>query len=336
MHKTGSSSIQEALQGYDDGTTSYCGFGQKNHSVPLSILFTENPMKSGPVKRRGKNKTWVAQRKALLTEILMREVNDKKTNTVMSGEGLSTNFSAREIKRMLAFLEPHYSEIRITAYIRPVRSFTVSAFQQRVKSGGMTSGNSGLVVPAPNYRKRFGPWVKVAGAERITFSKFDRTLLLNNDIVEDFFNWAGLDTARIEKKAMNETISAEAISLLYCHNKFRGTPTHNQQETNEQKYLIAKFRSIGNSRFSFSDKLMDQLLAQQAEQIDWMEKNTGFGLRDAAKPGDIIIDSEQDIIDLAAQQSEALKAVFSDQQDDLPSFVTANNTLMQALGAPRP
>lgn len=43
MHKTGTSSIQDCLASFDDGTTRYAQFGVANHSIPMTTIFADDP-----------------------------------------------------------------------------------------------------------------------------------------------------------------------------------------------------------------------------------------------------------------------------------------------------
>ena len=43
LHKTGSTSIQKALYGYQDVSTRYACFAEANHSLPMFTIFSKNP-----------------------------------------------------------------------------------------------------------------------------------------------------------------------------------------------------------------------------------------------------------------------------------------------------
>ena len=43
LHKTGSTSIQKALYGYQDVSTRYACFKEANHSIPMFTIFSKNP-----------------------------------------------------------------------------------------------------------------------------------------------------------------------------------------------------------------------------------------------------------------------------------------------------
>lgn len=40
MHKTGSTAIQSAFSGFDDGKTKYADLGYQNHSIPFCTAFS--------------------------------------------------------------------------------------------------------------------------------------------------------------------------------------------------------------------------------------------------------------------------------------------------------
>ncbi len=51
IHKTGSTSIQESLQGFYNDIFYYANLGPSNHSEPIYCLFSENPKRHHLAKR---------------------------------------------------------------------------------------------------------------------------------------------------------------------------------------------------------------------------------------------------------------------------------------------
>lgn len=314
MHKTGSSAIQVALNGYDDGQTSYCDLEYITHTIPLSMVFLSNPAERWISKFKRISPQKVEEIKKRAVENLDREML-RKTNTIFSSEALSLNFTPDEIMAFVSYLEPHYSEIRVIAYVRPALSFAISAFQQRVKGG-----NGEFKMAAPEYHRRFAPWIEVVGKDRISFSKYNRSNLVNNNVIDDICMKTGIDIRRTNKsKGVNETLSAESMAVLYCHNKFVGRPKLNKARGRAYTKLSQNIGKIGNSAFSFSPALMEKTLSEQTDDLNWMEELTGFTVRDPLtdKPDQISIGSEQDIIELANQQAPHLETLLADRISQL-------------------
>lgn len=64
MHKTGSSSIQLALAGFDDGNTTCPDLGYENHSIPFYTAYSENHQKYHIWKRAGLDTAAIEEIKA--------------------------------------------------------------------------------------------------------------------------------------------------------------------------------------------------------------------------------------------------------------------------------
>lgn len=328
MHKTGSSAIQQSLEGFDDGQTSYCDFGHPNHSGPLSILFMDDPKSLYATRRQAKNEKATNVIKARHSHALGVEL-EKSTNTILSAEGLTTNLSHKGIERLLTFLKPHYSDIQVIAYIRPILPFTISAFQQRLK----TVSSGPLALPRPNYRKRFRPWVNLLGENKISFTKYDPSQLVNNDIVEDFCNRVSIDVSDTKQVTANKSMSAEAAAILYCHNRNNNPPNLDRKSVRAHRLLVERVQSIGSSRFSFSPSLFEDLLEKESEDIDWMEKQAKFLLRDFVKETEIVFSSEDDIIALANEQSPKLIALLSEDLDSSGNVQFGNLSITNAMAS---
>lgn len=336
MAKTGTSSIQETLQGYDDGKVAYCGFNTANHGYPVITLFKKDSSGYRVNRNLGRDAAEIARQRQVFDAELRRECEERTSDTIISGEAICNGLDRDEIAAMLDRLRPHYGEIRILAYVRPFLSFTKSSLQQRIKGGRAQDVTMGV----PQYRNRFfGQWVDLLGKDAIEFVKFDRASLYNGDVVEDFCHRTGVDLARCKRVQTNESLPVEGMAALYAYNTFYPRPSGGKAQNRAYHDLIAALAQIGSSKLALTQELVDKLYAQEADDIAWMEEVAGFSLRDEERggPGQHRIGSGRDLLALAGTQVAALQALAPEAplRGKKPARQAANllNAFLAARGA---
>ena len=209
LHKTGSSSIQATLQGYDDGTTRYADLGSPNHSKFFDSAFSDTPKE----RWDDAEKTHRAER---WHKRLLRETTTDRPRLIFSGEAISV-LGPSGVTRMVDFFAPHARQLRVVAYARDPRSYIASSFQQRIKFGV-----SEFRIPQqrPFFRERLSPFFEILGKEAVEVVPFLSFAKTGKDVVEDFCTRAGVTPAQIVRS--NESMSADAIRLIYLWNKGSG------------------------------------------------------------------------------------------------------------------
>jgi len=215
LHKTGSSSIQASLQGYKDGGCFYADLGWPNHSIPLYTAFSQNAYQYHIWTKQGASPERIQGIKQEALRQLEQQLSSPNHNTIIfSGEDLS-HLSQADTYSLVTFLRQRCQRIIAIAYVRDPLDYAASAFQQLVKGGCRQIPHSiGQQIQA-----RVGIWQQALGTENVEIRLFDRNILLNGCVVQDFCDLADLDLAKITLKRRNESLSGAAIKILFHLNQ---------------------------------------------------------------------------------------------------------------------
>ena len=271
MHKTGTSSIQHALQGMEDENFKYADFHHPNHSGPFYTAFSDEPAKYHSHRNLGRTLKEVNEIKNKhLNNIENNIVNCKSKTLIFSGEDLS-GLSYSGVERVHDFFGKYCDNFEIVAYVRDPVSFSLSAFQQVVK-GGLKN----YKYVDPKYRFRFEKYIEIFGRDNIKFRLFDRENFPNKSVVSDFFNLVGLDFSKKKDVYINESLPLEVVKLLLIFNA-SGTASigHIKLRTARDRF-INWLKEGFNTPFVIPYSIdSDQL---DHSDISWMESVSGFKL----------------------------------------------------------
>ena len=90
LHKTGSTSIQAALKGYNKNKVRSIAFKEANHSIPMYTIFSEERYNYHIWQKEGLSKGDIDKKKNAYLNILIKEFKNNKVKTlIISGEDLS-------------------------------------------------------------------------------------------------------------------------------------------------------------------------------------------------------------------------------------------------------
>jgi len=295
MHKTGSSSIQKSLEAQRVGSNyKYCKLNSCNHSVEMYSLFTGvlHPLqvKGGIKSREELLKLNHTTQKHLINNIL----NSNKENLIISGEDISS-MNIDSLNRMRDFFDRYFKEILIVAYIRSPKSYIESAFQQLVR-GGMDSFN--LERSYPNYRDRFEKFDLIFGKESVKLWKFNHKTFKNQDVVEDFCYRLNIDINKKNIYRINESISQEALSILYLLRKYSNETIKDSDKFRLDLKKVEILNRIDGKKLRFSNKLLEPILKRYKDDIDWIESRLQEPIRDNLGDDSNSISSESDLLDI--------------------------------------
>jgi hypothetical protein len=231
MPKTGTTSIQDSLYfRLGDRRFRYISLGHVNGSIPLITLFSDRPEVMWPFQLIGMNPSRIPALKtsytAGLRRALWRALRAGET-PIVSAE-CCWNFSESELRRVHDFITAAGFSVRIVAYLRPIKSWMESRFQQAVKVGHW----------------RFDPWfralpgeaggheitavlsrvARVFGTEYVTVRAFQRSRLVAGCVVRDFCHVAGIafDARAIIRS--NDSLSLDAVRVLCAYHRYRDAP----------------------------------------------------------------------------------------------------------------
>lgn len=154
----------------------------------------------------------------------LRRALDASAAAIISAETL-WGHSPEELARLRDFLLREGFEPRVIAYIRPHRSYVESGFQQAMRfdhDGFRPARRAGesWKLPLPDAADRLGRFEATFGRDRLTVRPFRGGSLVGGCAVRDFCQTLGIDLAAASIIRSNESLSADAVRLLYCYNRF--------------------------------------------------------------------------------------------------------------------
>lgn len=207
VHKTGTTAIQQAFSGYDDGTLAYADLGSPNHTLPFATLFSDtlNDYWSGmgePVE--SVRQRFLDRPDAALTK--------RPPVILFSGEGISL-LPVDSLRRMRAHLAQHCSSFQVVLFARDPSKWTASAIQEGAKHGAKGPGLSGLV----NFATRHRALSKVFSKDEMTVRKYEDA---GGDMLGYFSTLVGADRALVtpSEKGHNRSMTLEAMRVLHIYN----------------------------------------------------------------------------------------------------------------------
>ncbi|WP_179381635.1 hypothetical protein [Jannaschia marina] len=232
MHKTGSSSIQRSLNGYDDGRVRYADLGTENHSIPIYSMFSDTRYEKRFFRQRGIGRAEIDRRTEVYASRLTRELEIDRETLILSGEDIS-RIPADDVPAIRDFLAPRCDEITVVGYLRDPVAFASSQFQQRVKFDAR-----GIKIPEPGYRDRFEKFLEVFGPENVILRDFNRDTLVDGSVVQDLMEIAGIRGADWPEQVTNESLSDAATRLLFRFNRHGPVTTGCRQALEARKAFV--------------------------------------------------------------------------------------------------
>ncbi|WP_145995417.1 hypothetical protein [Macromonas bipunctata] len=281
MHKTGSSSIQASLNKYHAHGIRYADLGPANHSEPLLTAFLQHPEKYHIHIKNGRSKDQIRDIKEKALLLLVRELSRSDCERlIISGEGLSS-LSFKELIVFKEVLSRFSEKITVIAYIRDPVSYMSSDFQEAVKGG-----YSGSELPLPCYREKFEKFFRVFGRKNINFRLFNKKSLVNGSVVSDFCELINIPHTSVVEKSSNESISLDAVKLMYLFNKKGVMSLGEEKILRARKKMVMLISDISDEKFLIPENICQAYI--DVPDLQWMEQQTGFSLyKYAATPDSV-------------------------------------------------
>ena len=333
MHKTGTTSIQSTLHSIERrGDFTYMDLGDPNHSERVLNLFLDEPMKYRLNIRAGRDELAVKRFNRRTVEMIETSVKRCETsNMIISAEGISL-LSESELMKMKEMLQLYFEKIEIVAYVREPASFMVSSLQQHIKAA------SGIFYPEtlyPGYRKRLKKFFDIFSRENVRLWRFG-----SSDIVKDFSSRLGFEIEEEEINSKNETLTTEALSLLYIYRRYGPKYGKGRRSIQANQNLIKALSFIGENKPRLSPSIVLPILERQRKDIEWVEKCLGESLKTLPYPaGKKDIGKIEDLEKIDSKTIEDLNALLElyevdmhiDPTADKEKIVAAIDSLKEAL-----
>ncbi|RLL71287.1 hypothetical protein [Paenirhodobacter hankyongi] len=314
MHKTGSSSIQDYMGAQTDEEIVYARWASSNHCGLFVLLFQDPELIVNYHGFKARGAAFLAtlpELRAKWRQSIIEDLERSRDKTfVFSAEDISWPQFQLARKNMHDFFRSWSDDITVVGYVRDPLSFAVSAFQQRLK-GGMTT-----FAPHthwPEYEGRFAQMDELFGRDKVILRPYDRSQLHGGDVVADFAAILGTEFVPDRNAEANTSLSAEATALLFLQRNlgdgyvagFPTAPAGNQ-------VFIEALRRIGSRRYTFAEKIWDEVKEQHRSDLDWIEERLGQKLPERRPADALVISSGQDLLDLAVSQLPEAEALLMD------------------------
>ncbi|OOZ38871.1 hypothetical protein BOW53_13840 [Solemya pervernicosa gill symbiont] len=230
-HKTGSSSIQQAL------------FQNRDNLAGQGLsLFSEN--QQGELIPSGNtSNAWVSAadlrdelqsgRGVRVSNLqrLAERLAELPGDVVMSAENFSWVFSIDEVKRIGRECRRYFDRVQVIVYLRRQDRQVISHHQQGSKNrhNAASAYYSGDAFAIPlsrdhydeylNYYKRVSMWAEVFGAENLSIRVFEPDLLEGGEAVTDFFTLLGMaESADLKSVRENRSLGFERTKVGHLLN----------------------------------------------------------------------------------------------------------------------
>ena len=327
MHKTGSTSIQQTFARRDLGHVRYFRWRSANHLALFALLFFEPVEHFWLFKRRGESREALLQQREKWLESFKQDLTRPGASTcLLSAEEITHPQSLPALAPLKACLEKYSDDIQVVAYIRSPVGFMQSMFQQAVKGSGRATFNPRNLWP--RYRHRIERLDRMFGRENVTLRKFDPKTLKNGNVVDDLAEFAGIALPPGSARNENESLSLEALALLFVQRKFgRGIATGFPGAMRKNVALRKCLAGIGKEKIRFAPELLLPIVEANKADLEWMERRLSEPLLDIPKNSNgPLLRSEQDLLSVADRSFPELEALVPDPPTDA-TLSTRENTI---------
>jgi len=230
MQKTGSTSIQDACR-VNRAPLAAAGLlyprtpGDKNH-IKLTLFAWDGgktnrlPLAAGvgdPEKYR--------RFKSEFVDNLGAEIGREKCSSViLSNEHLSSRLKDPvQLERLAVALRSIARKITVVVYLRPQHELAISSYSTKVKGGSVRPMRFPRHDQAFyfNYEWMLSLWADAFGERNLVVRIFDRSELIGDDIVKDFFDTIGhaIPTGFVFSDARNPSLDTKTLEFLRAFNE---------------------------------------------------------------------------------------------------------------------
>ena len=326
-HKTGTSAIQNYL--YDHrtkGEFDYLSRNNANSSLWMLQAFKRD-LASLPAFR---HQQLEAGRLAEIRERALGHLDERiRAGTlpvaILSAEAIST-FALGELKDLYDFLAPHYNEVVIHQYFRPLKSRMESAFQEKLKHRYASLEERVQL----GYRGNVELLDRVFGRDNVFVHRYAQADFPEGDVVQHFLAATGIEFHPYSASHANTSLSLGAVQLLYIYRKV------NPSLQAGDRVLVQRLGELAGQPFRLHSKLYSSLLGISKEAIAEFEARAGFSVSEnITVDDDLGIVSEEDLLsvdqetlDWLEQRVPGLAGSGNPSSGDLASIAAAVGKLI--------
>jgi hypothetical protein len=290
MPKTGSTSIQQSLYRHlSDARFHYVDLGAAPANYAMATGFRADPSRFHVHRKLATPAgDYDGLRHAAQAQLAAQLEKAGPRTALLSAESLA-NFKKPELESLCGALRRQRSSITFAGYVRRPKAFMESEFQQRIRAGQSQLEPARLV---PNYRRKLEKFDQLGGRDRTHIWLFDPAAFPAGDAVQDFCGKLGIDFSPRNVVRSNESLSRDALSLLYAYRRLGPGYGTGPAAMRENRLLIHRLRSLEGAKLRFHSSLVAPLLEAQRADHAWMESRLGASLAE-----DVAADDAQGVRD---------------------------------------
>ena len=228
--KTGTTSIQRFLRheladpdflypAFDTGS----GSPDACHNRALNWAFRSVPEKFHLQAKEQLPSDVIQLKGKRCQEQLRSEVQSSTASTlILSAEELCW-FKSDDLRRMIEFLRDLGLESRAFAYIRTFKDYQESRFQQSLREPGPLNLNTPQTPDffRIHYKRSISLFDSLLAESNVSIAMFEPGIFGEGGVVHHFCNQLGIKAENISRRLLNESLSADALKLLYAY-RLRG------------------------------------------------------------------------------------------------------------------
>ena len=305
MHKTGSTSIQDAFQGYDDGRLRYARLIEPNHSIPIYTAFSCDASNYHIWQRIGFGKRDIEDKAKEYRNALQSELRKNRMELLISGEDIGL-LNDEEKRKYIEFVAQHRVTHRVVMFARSPVSFVGSMIQQQIRGNSFTERRL-----RTDYRRRIHTFQEVLGKENMRVLDYDAAVRGGRSVVQTF---ASLVDANVDVTARsNPSHSLRALSVIYALNKAPLTVFGEAEMIRTRQRivdLIVKAFSSDGGRERLDESMVVGLADPQIERdCDYLRDEFGIDYP-FRREGDELPDVDAYFADVMGDPSNELVGMF--------------------------
>jgi hypothetical protein len=184
---------------------------------------------------------------------------------VMSSEHCSSRLrSDEEVGVLREFLREFFDSIYIVAYLRRQDEFLLSTYSTQIKCGRtkrLHVPDSDSMRDRYDYWELLSRWARAFGRERVVCRRYQKNLLANGNIIDDFLITTGIgQSGNLERPPhLNESLDADCLEFLRLMNK-------HLDESFRLRKLVRLLEEISaGPLLSLPDHMLDQFMRSLRE-----------------------------------------------------------------------
>ncbi|WP_300319023.1 hypothetical protein [Idiomarina sp.] len=284
--KTGSTTIQEAMAMLRDNGDlqglSYPKIANNKHHNRLCTLVMPHERIRRDIKTKYPEENGIYKEFVERVESLFYESANESDNLVLSGE-FFCGYTPDEIKKFKELLIGlGFSDIKVLLYFRDPCSLYLSQIQQRIKASSRFSNPYKYQFDYPGLYKRWRDEF-----EDVTVRHFDRSVLIGNDVVDDFLSvtndYFGTSLRKpANLKPTNESLTVAGMLVQHDYRKtFYGDADNVMHPDSNRlvKQINRAEKELGYSnKPALRPELKRQIRANNENGVKWVRETLGIDL----------------------------------------------------------